>query len=263
MTASIDTAIHYPTGDGQPVAETFAHLYAILMTIEVLRLYLQGQQAIVLGNQFLYYERGQPQKRVAPDVFVAFGVESGSRDNFKTWEEGTVPSVVFEMTSPGTKKEDDGNKKNLYAQIGVAEYWQFDPKGDWIVEKLRGYRLQSGEYQLIADNVSLALGLRLAVDESLVYSPTTLIAFYRITTGEKLLLPAEWQTKAIDAERNALLARQEAIDAERNASLARQKAIDAERNASLARQEAAISEAKNLELAAKLAAYKARFGLIE
>jgi Uma2 family endonuclease len=249
MTASIDTAIHYPTGDGQPVAETFAHLYAILMTIEVLRLYLQGQQAIVLGNQFLYYERGQPQKRVAPDVFVAFGVESGSRDNFKTWEEGTVPSVVFEMTSPGTKKEDDVSKKSLYAQIGVAEYWQFDPKGDWIVEKLRGYRLQSGEYQLIADNVSLALGLRLAVDESLVYSPTTLIAFYRITTGEKLLLPAEWQTKAIDAERNA--------------SLARQEAIDAERNASLARQEAAISEAKNLELAAKLAAYEARFGSLE
>ncbi len=59
-------AIYYPTGDGQPVAETFAHLYTILMTIEVLRLYLRGQQVTVLGNQYLYYEQGIPSKRVAP-----------------------------------------------------------------------------------------------------------------------------------------------------------------------------------------------------
>jgi hypothetical protein len=43
MKVATNTAIHYPTGDGQPVAETFAHLYAILMTIEVLHLCLQGQ----------------------------------------------------------------------------------------------------------------------------------------------------------------------------------------------------------------------------
>jgi hypothetical protein len=38
MTVAANNAIHYPSGDGQPVAETFAHLYAILMTIEVLHL---------------------------------------------------------------------------------------------------------------------------------------------------------------------------------------------------------------------------------
>ena len=59
MTASIISssasgssgAIDYPSGDGQPVAETFAHLYAIMMTIELLRLYLEGTRATVLGNQ--------------------------------------------------------------------------------------------------------------------------------------------------------------------------------------------------------------------
>jgi Uma2 family endonuclease len=249
MTASTNTAVFYPTGDGQPVAETFAHLYAILMTIEVLRLYLQGQRAIVLGNQFLYYEQGSPQKRIAPDVFVVFGVEPGGRDNFKIWEEGAVPSVVFEMTSPGTKKEDDSTKKDLYAQLGVDEYWQFDPKGEWIGEKLRGYRLERGQYQLIADNTSLALGLQLVVDDSLVHSPTTLIAFYRLTTGEKLLLPVEWRARAIDAQQTADAARQEAAAAE-------QKALLAER-------ETAAAEAKNLELATKLAAYEARFGSLE
>jgi hypothetical protein len=131
-------------------------------------------------------------------------VASGSRDNYKIWEEGAVPSVVFEMTSPSTRKEDDGEKKTLYAQLGVAEYWQFDPQGDWITEKLRGYRLEDGSYQPIADQISLVLGLRLDVDDSLTYSPTALIAFYDVATGKKLLLPAEWQARAIDAEQNAL-----------------------------------------------------------
>jgi hypothetical protein len=195
MTTSTATTIKYPSGDGQPVAETFAHLYAILMTIEVLRLHLQGQQALVLGNQFLYYEQGNLRKRVAPDVFVVFGVAPGGRDNYKIWEEGAVPSVVFEMTSPSTRKEDEGEKKILYAQLGVAEYWQFDPQGDWITEKLRGYRLENGIYQPIVDRLSLALDLRLEVDDSLAYSPTALVAFYHLTTGEKLLLPAEWQAE--------------------------------------------------------------------
>ena len=204
MTVATNTAIHYPTGDGQPVAETFAHLYAILMTIEVLRLYLQGQQATVLGNQYLYYEQGNANKRVAPDVFVIFGVEPGGRDNYKIWEEGSVPSVTFEMTSPSTKKEDDGPKKQLYAQIGIQEYWQFDPKGEWIKEQLRGYRLENGQYQPIADNISLVLQLRLEVDNSLINSPTALIAFHRLDTKEKLLWPVEMQTRMIIAEQEAL-----------------------------------------------------------
>jgi Uma2 family endonuclease len=239
MTVATNTAIHYPTGDGQPVAETFAHLYAILMTIEVLRLYLQGQQATVLGNQYLYYEQGNSNKRVAPDVFVIFDVEPGGRDNYKIWEEGSVPSVTFEMTSPSTKKEDDGPKKQLYAQIGIQEYWQFDPKGEWITEQLRGYQLMRGQYQPITNNISTVLQLRLEVDNSLVSSPTSLIAFYRLDTGEKLLWPVELQAKARIAEQAAASAQQEAL---------------------LSKQEAASAQQEAIELAAQLAAYKARFG---
>jgi hypothetical protein len=40
MTVAVNNAIHYPSGGGQPVAETFANLYTILMTIEVLHLLL-------------------------------------------------------------------------------------------------------------------------------------------------------------------------------------------------------------------------------
>ncbi len=180
--------IHYPSGDGTPVAETFDHMYVILITIEVLRQYLEGVQACVLGNQFLYYSQGFPRLKCAPDVMVIFNVEPGGRDSYKIWDEGEIPSVVFEMTSPGTRDKDEGFKKDLYAQIGIEEYWQFDPKGQWIEEKLRGYRLVNETYVPIETCESQVLGLRLEVSGAL-------ISFYRLDNGEKLLTPSELRDK--------------------------------------------------------------------
>jgi Uma2 family endonuclease len=190
----------YPSSDGEPVAETFAHLYAMLITLEVLRQYLAGQRATVLSNQFLYYAQGFPRLRVAPDVMVIFDVEPGGRDNYKIWEEGQTPAVIFEITSQGTQEQDQSFKKTLYAQLEVQEYWLFDPKGDWIPEQLRGYRLAGEDYAPITDSISQRLSLRLAVEGSL-------ISFYRLDTGEKLLIPDEMaaaleeSTHQLEAER--------------------------------------------------------------
>ncbi|MEO0841950.1 MAG: Uma2 family endonuclease [Cyanobacteria bacterium J06643_5] len=200
MTATTTTQqksdIFYPSSDGEPVAETYIHLYAILTTLEVLRQYLQGQQATVLANQFLYYAQGFPKLRVAPDVMVIFDVEPGGRDNYKIWKEGKVPSVIFEMTSKSTQKQDIEQKKLLYEQLEVQEYWLFDPKGEWVEEKLRGYRLQEETYQLITDSRSEALKLRLTIEEEL-------IGFYREDTGEKLLIPDELAAKLSEETQRA------------------------------------------------------------
>ncbi|MFG6097223.1 Uma2 family endonuclease [Leptothoe sp. ISB3NOV94-8A] len=195
----------YPSGDGMPVAETFDHLYALLITLEVLRQYLKGQQATVLGNQFLYYAQGLPNMRVAPDVMVIFDVEPGGRDNYKIWEEGSVPAVIFEMTSQGTRQKDEISKYDLYEAMGVLEYWQFDPKGEWITDRLRGYRLEDEAYKKITDSVSQVLGLRLA-------AVGTLIEFYELETGKKLLIPDELKKRA---DQEAQRADQEAQRADR------------------------------------------------
>jgi len=178
------TEIFYPCSDGEPVAESFVHLYALFATLEVLRQYLLGQQATVLGNQFLYYAQGFPKLRVAPDVMVIFNVAPGGRDNYKIWEEGAVPTVIFEMTSKSTKNKDLDEKKTLYEGLGVQEYWLFDPRGEWIEGQLRGYRLRDEEYQPITDNRSQPLQLQLQAEGQL-------IGFYREDTGEKLLIPQE------------------------------------------------------------------------
>ncbi len=184
LPVSVESGIFYPSADGQPVAETYDHLYALLTTLEVLKQYLTNRQATVLGNQFLYYAQGFPKLRVAPDVMVIFDVAPGGRDNYKIWEEGQIPTVIFEMTSFGTKGQDEIFKKTLYEQLGVKEYWLFDPKGEWVEQKLRGYRLRGEIYEPIQDGRSEPLQLRLVIEERL-------IGFYREDTGEKLLIPDE------------------------------------------------------------------------
>lgn len=185
--------INYPTSDGEPLAETYAHMYVMLVTLEALRQYLLGQQATVLANQFFYYAQGLPKLRVAPDVMVIFGVKPGGRDSYKIWEEHQVPSVIFEMTSAATKDRDLDYKKNLYEQMGVREYWLFDPRGEWIEGQLLGYRLIDDEYRTIQNNESTVLNLRLVVEAEL-------IEFYRLDNGEKLLSRQEL-TEALARER--------------------------------------------------------------
>lgn len=209
-----ESTLVYPSSDGEPVAETYDHLYALLTTLEVLKRHVAEQEATVLANQFLYYAQGFPTMRVAPDVMVIFGVAAGGRDNYKIWEEGQVPAVIFEMTSQGTQDHDQIFKKTLYEQLGVLEYWLFDPKGEWIEEQLRGYRLRRALYEPITDGCSQPLGLRLVAEGKL-------IGFYRRDTGEKLLIPDELAT-ALQQETQARLA------AEQQAEQERQRAEQAE-----------------------------------
>lgn len=226
------TPIIYPSADGEPVAETYDHLYAILTTLEALKQYLAGRQATALANQFLYYAQGFPKVRTAPDVMVIFDVPPGGRDNYKTWEEGQVPVVIFEMTSPGTQDQDKTFKKTLYEQLGVQEHWLFDPKGEWISEKLQGYRLREDTYIPITDSRSEPLQLRLAVEEKL-------IGFYREDTGEKLLIPDEL-VAALNQETQARLL--------------------AEAQAEQERQQRELAQQQLAEMEAMLDRYRERFG---
>ena len=109
---------------------------------------------------------------------------AGGRDNYKIWEEGQVPTVIFEITSPSTQLFDTGFKKDLYAQMGVKEYWLFDPKGEWLEGQLQGFCLNGEEYVALADLHSQELGLSLSVENKK-------IALHRLDNGEKLPFPEE------------------------------------------------------------------------
>ena len=145
--------IDYPTGDGKPLAETPIHRDNLVGLIEVLRLHFQGDPNVYIsGNMFLYYVEGDKRRHVSPDVFVVKGIDgANNRDAYFTWVEGKGPDVVFEFTSPSTKKEDLVTKFNLYRDVlHVAEYFLFDPKAEYLKPSMRGYRLNhENEYEPI------------------------------------------------------------------------------------------------------------------
>ncbi len=137
----LEQEIEYPTSDGQPMAETLEHQQVMIDLIEGLRhRYAEVPDAWVAGNFFLCYERGNPRAHVAPDVMVAKGLEKRRRPNYLLWEE-KPPSLVIEVTSRTTRREDQGKKKSLYERIGTEEYVLFDPFGEYLRPRLQGYRL--------------------------------------------------------------------------------------------------------------------------
>jgi Uma2 family endonuclease len=208
---STNAEIIYPSSDGEPLAETQQHILAILNTLGILRLYLQERPAVVFADQFLYYIEGNPKARVAPDVMVVFEIEKRLYANYKIWEGQQTPAIIFEVTSTGTKETDWNFKKTLYEQLGVTEYWLFDPYGEWVTEQLQGFRLnEDGIYKAIADNCSEVLQLRLQAEEYL-------INFYRLDNGEKLLTPEELYSATLDANQRAEQADRRAERAEARA----------------------------------------------
>ena len=146
ITHDTSHTVVYPESDGEPVGETDDHRELMFALIFALKNLLRTTVAYVAGNLFLYFEEGNPSAVVAPDVFVVFDIPQRNRRTYKTWEHnGKGPNLVIELTSSKTRYEDLGNKRVIYAELGVQEYYIFDPLGEYLDPRLRGYQLIDGE----------------------------------------------------------------------------------------------------------------------
>src|SRR5262249_41241214 len=144
--------VEYPTSDGKPMAETEHHRDLMIDSIRTLQLHPPtARRFYVSGNLLMYYEEGNKRKHVSPDIFAVAGL---SADNTRlyalTWIEGKTPDVVIELTSKSTKREDQTKKFELYRdRLKVKEYILFDPYGDYLKPRLKGFRLAGSEYEPI------------------------------------------------------------------------------------------------------------------
>ena len=209
----LEQEMEYPTSDGQPMAETTLHRKVMADLIEALdRRYAGEPDVWVGGNLFLCYRKGDPSAALAPDVLLAKGVAKWDRPNYLLWEE-TPPSLIVEVTSRKTRREDRGKKKDVYERIGVEEYVLFDPYGDWLRPRLQGFRLEGGRYQPIAP----------AEDGSLASRTTGLILR---PEGERLRLfdPAAGRPLLWTDELEGARAEAEAALAEAETALAEERA---------------------------------------
>lgn len=195
--------IAYPSTDGLPMAESDFQCGPLTYAVEALRIHFKDHPAVyVSGNLFIYYEEGKPQSVVAPDVFVVFGVSKHDRPSYRLWEESKMPNWVMEITSRSTREEDQQTKRALYARLGVQEYWQYDPTGDYLTPALQGLLLEAGGYEPIDEEVlpdgvrslhSEALGLDIRLQAGVMY-------FYDATRDQKLLTHDEAEQGRLAAE---------------------------------------------------------------
>lgn len=242
--------VYYPESDGEPMAETDVHrdLMSEILITPLKTRYQKAGNVYVTGNIWLYYEEGDPTAVISPDVFVVFGLPNRRRRVYKMWVEGKGPDVVFELTSTSTRRRDLGEKRQLYEDLGVKEYFLFDPLGEYLSPPLRGFVLRDGffsnlelvkrpdgEYQLFSE----LLGLE-------IHTANGLLRLYDPIEKRYLLYATEENAARQEAERQARSAEKQARNAERQARNAEERLM-AEREARLA------LEKQLAEMAAELA----------
>ncbi len=216
----IEDELFYPYTDGEPMAESdFQYEFLVYVRDALDAHFSRDPNIYVSGNMFIYYEEGNRNKKVAPDIFVIFGVPKYKRYSYKAWEEGKIPDVVIEIVSRSNWKKDKENV-NLYRRLGVKEYFQYDPTGGILDPVLQGHWLdEDGTYQEMEleilpngiqklDSFLLNLELRLESGRLRLYDPKQKMYLFNY---------AEEQLERLEAEAYAEKERLERLEAEARA----------------------------------------------
>lgn len=205
--------VEFPTSDGRPVAETPLHYKRLSDLAYCLTTFFRRRADAYVGvNMLAYDDPKEPRRHLSPDIFVAFGgssEEEREREIYKLWEEPS-PAFVLEVTSRSTRREDE-RKKVRYAKWGVAEYFMYDPREDYLAPALQGFELFRGGYRSKRERTlsngerglsSGRLGLDLWLDGST-------LRLYDPVAGRNLLTPGETEQRRLAAEARARAAETE------------------------------------------------------
>ncbi|MEO8620833.1 MAG: Uma2 family endonuclease [bacterium] len=112
-----------PTPTHETVCARLSHILSEYVTREKLGL--------------LYHPRAVLQfedSEVEPDLMVR---REHSGDS-STWSSAPIPSLIVEVFSPTTARRDRNQKRELYMDAGVGEYWMVDPNNRTFITIQRG-----------------------------------------------------------------------------------------------------------------------------
>ena len=110
------------------------------------------ETVFISSSTFLCYDPTNLNRRLQPDLYVAFAVEEPAiRDRdagYLPWEVGKQPDFVLELASVSTARNDLTRKRDIYAMMGIPEYWRFDATGGaYYGDPLVGEQLVDGDYE--------------------------------------------------------------------------------------------------------------------
>ena len=250
--------VEYPGEDGEPMSENEWQARTMEDTFHALKGRFKSDPNIHVAKDLLvYYDEGNPNQALAPDVFVVRGVAPGFRASYRIWEERRPPAFVLEVASRSTAKKDATKKKDLYERWGVREYWLFDPRGGLHEPRLQGFVWVEGKYRGLPDRElasgglavsSWLLGLELRLEEGQ-------LRLWDVETERYLATPDEDREGREVAEERAEVAEERAQAAEERVEAAEERAEAeaaarraAESRATTAEDRAQAAEARLAEL---------------
>ena len=265
-----DPGMYGLLGERVPI-EVIQHPAIEYVTMAV-RYILRGEGAVFIGSNIPL--RTNPRNRrehEAPDYYLARNVNVAAirgETAYNLWEVGKPPDWALEVASPSTYERDLYEKPDRYAEIGIGEYWMFDPTGgDLYGQSLMGFKLVDGRYESVElvrnehgllSGYSRELGVRLCVvDESdrdgllriqpglsllfdMDFNPALLL-FQDMETGEYILDMAGLRAE-IDLERERAESERRHAESERRHA----EEVLAEERAARARDQARIRELEEM-----------------
>lgn len=244
----------YPVSGNRPMPST-QHQRA-QRTVALLLEDILPPEDVVGEELMILLDEHNLRRHLTPDVFVARGVGEFDpvygvpRRQYRLWEEGKVPDLVYEGASPSTFYRDGAGKKDDYAALGVREYVQFDPTGGMLSPRLQVFRLgPTGTYEAVTpESAGVVRCVTLPEYDWLIDG--YLLRLRDRATGRLVPTPREraaMETARADAE--AAHAQSEAARADIEATRAEAEATRAERASMRAVTEATRADAAEAELA--------------
>ncbi len=153
----IGTDHNDPLLEGEDLSHTIGHGDEIEHLIAVLKYLFRNQRVAIVTdvdiNLRVALEEEAKFREVykSPDISVIDGLEAKANKDLATYYIGPnnpPPRLVFEIASDGTWQTDLHKKPYIYAEMGIQEYFTYDPNlvwtGLWRKQgQLLGWRLNS------------------------------------------------------------------------------------------------------------------------
>lgn len=231
----------YPIHEEDNVPETPLHRRVITYLHDVVSAH--RPEEFVTGNVCIYWERGNFQCYVAPDLFVASGLPADPDARvYLIWEDPAI-RFVAEIGSRSTRRIDEGAHLPIYADVlGVPEHLFADVE----TGAMRLRRLGSGDdYEVVPPQPNgrlrseqLELEFEIA-DDGFVWAYTL--------DGTRLLIYTEEHRERREAEARALAEARQRQEAEARALAEARQREEAETRASVEARQRAEAETRALE----------------
>ena len=120
--------LQFPATDAEgEVGQTKRHWNLCTLLYAILKNAVAGEHTVG-ADQFVFFDRSDLRRCIAPDVFVRLGTHLDDFDSWKIWEKGGPPEACFEILSKSDTPANVSleNKLASYAAMGTREVFTFD-----------------------------------------------------------------------------------------------------------------------------------------